>query len=77
MEQEFILNLREALELDGQPVTLNDHFRNYEEWNSLKELSLLAMLDAEYGIEIEMKELNRHKTVGDLLKLIAVHSSRQ
>jgi len=77
MEQEFILKLREALELDGQPVTLNDHFRNYEEWNSLKELSLLAMLDAEYGIEIEMKELNRHKTVGDLLKLIAVHSSRQ
>jgi acyl carrier protein len=77
MEQEFILKLREALELDGQPVNLNDNFRNYEEWNSLKELSLLALLDAEYGIEIEMNELNRHKTVGDLLELIAIHSSRQ
>jgi len=77
MKKDFIINLKEALELDGQVVKLSDTFRDYEEWSSLKELSLIAMLDSEYGIEIEMNELNRHKTVGDLLELIAVHSSRQ
>jgi acyl carrier protein len=77
MKKDFIINLKEALELDGQVVKLSDTFRDYEEWSSLKELSLIAMLDSEYCIEIEMKELNRHKTVGDLIELIAIHSSRQ
>lgn len=46
-------------------------FRNYENYSSLTELSVLAMLDADFGIEIEMKEFNNYKTVEDLINLVS------
>ena len=52
-------------------LNLKTYFRDYETYSSLTELSVLAMLDSDFGIEIEMKDFNNYKTVGDLIKLVS------
>ena len=71
MKEKVIIALAEALEMDSSKIKNEDIFRDYEEYSSLTELSVLAMLDSDFGIEIEMKEFNRYQTVGDLIKLVS------
>ena len=68
MEEKFINAFKEALEMEDQDVSLNDKFRDFEEWDSLSRLSLIAMLDEEYGVQIEEGEFEKLETVGDILK---------
>lgn len=70
MEERFIENLIEALEIEEHEVSLSDEFRNYEEWDSLNRLSLIAMLDDEYNLQIETEEFESLKTVEDLMNRI-------
>lgn len=65
-EREFAANVSDALELDGRTFAMTDDFRWYEGWDSLAELSLVAMLDTEYGVEIEKTDLDRLVTIRDL-----------
>lgn len=76
MEDKIIAALAEALEMDPTQINQADKFRDYENYSSLTELSVLAMLDSEFGIEIEMKEFNNHKTVNDLFRLVSDSSSK-
>jgi acyl carrier protein len=76
MEEKLITNLAEALEMQSNQIKSEDKFRNYENYSSLTELSVLAMLDSEFGIEIEMSEFNKYLTVGDLVQLVTGQSSK-
>jgi acyl carrier protein len=71
MEEKLINALAEALEIDAGVINVEDNFRDYESYGSLTELSVLAMLDSDFGIELEMKDFNRYKTVGDLVSLVS------
>ena len=71
MNEKLISALAEALEIDKGQIKPEDCFRDYETYSSLTELSVLAMLDSDFGIEIEMKDFNNYKTVGDLIKLVS------
>lgn len=71
MEEKVINALAEALEMELSEISIGDSFRDYENYSSLTELSVLAMLDSDFGIEIEMTEFNLHRTVGDLIKLVS------
>lgn len=71
MEEKLISSLAEALEMNSSEIKLSDTFRDYEAYSSLSELSVIAMLDSEFGIEIEMVEFNKYKTVADLAALIS------
>lgn len=68
MEEKFISLFKEALEIDGRELQLSDTFRDYDEWDSLSYLSVIAMLDDEYGIEIETEDFVMLKTLGDLIE---------
>jgi acyl carrier protein len=70
MKDKLISALAEALEMDSSQIRVEDNFRDYDSYSSLTELSLLAMLDSDFGVEIEMKEFNNYKTVMDLVKLV-------
>lgn len=70
MKDKLVNSLAEALEMDSGMINADDVFRNYENYSSLTELSVLAMLDSDFGIEIEMKEFNNYKTVKDLICLV-------
>ncbi|MCT4588716.1 MAG: acyl carrier protein [Carboxylicivirga sp.] len=70
MEKEFLEFFKDALEIEDREVKMNDEFREFEEWSSLGQLSLIAMLDDEYDIVIETDEFEQLLTVGDVLKVI-------
>ncbi|HEM49133.1 MAG TPA: acyl carrier protein [Caldithrix sp.] len=74
MKEKLIGALAEALEMDPMQINEEDYFRDYDNYSSLSELSVLAMLDSEFGVEIEMKEFNDYITVGDLIKLASKRS---
>jgi acyl carrier protein len=67
MEQEFCKNLEETLEIESKTVEPSDIFRDYDEWDSLGQLSLIAMLDEEYEVEIESEDFKTLITVQDLI----------
>lgn len=71
MKEKLIIALAEALEMEAIIIKSTDQFRDYENYSSLSELSVLAMLDSEFGVEIEMKEFDKYITVGDLFKLVS------
>lgn len=71
MEEKLISALAEALEMDSTRISTGDKFRDYETYSSLSELSLLAMLDSEFGIEVEMSEFVKYQTVDDLIQLVS------
>ena len=66
MEKEFIAKLKEILEIEDRELNLTDEFRTYDEWDSLAYLSVIALFDEEYDIQIEEAEFKKLRTVGDL-----------
>lgn len=72
--KEFIAKFAEALELeDISVVNENTTFRDLDEWNSLSFLSVIAMLDEEYDIQIENAQFRELKTLGDIASYIESH----
>lgn len=67
MEKEFFAKLKEILEIEDRELNLSDEFRTYEEWNSLAYLSVIALFDEEYDIQMEEVEFKKLRTVGDLI----------
>ena len=67
MEEKFIELFKETLEIEDRELALSDEFRHYDEWDSLSQLSLIAMLDDEYSVEIENEDFVMIKTLQDLI----------
>ena len=63
--EKFIAKFAEAIERDGE-IKMEDEFRNYDEWGSLVYLSVVVMMEKEYGVQIEKKKKKKLKTVQDL-----------
>ena len=70
MEQKFIENLKEVLEIEDREISMNDQFRSYDEWDSLAYLSVIAMLDEEYDKQIEAADFKKLITVQDLFDAV-------
>ena len=60
--EKFIKLFAEALEREGE-IKMEDEFRNYEEWSSIAYLSVIAMMDEEYDIQIEEADFKKLRTV--------------
>ena len=70
MEEKFIELLKDVLEIEDHEVKLTDKFRDYEEWDSLARLSVIAMLDEEFDVIIEDAEFKKLVTVEDLINAV-------
>lgn len=67
----FIEKFAEAIEIDDTAALNGDTvFRNLSEWDSLSYLSVIAMLDEEYGIQIEQADLKKLVTLNDMANYI-------
>ena len=71
MEEKFIDALKEALDMEDQEVNFSDNFRDYDTWDSLSRLSLIAVLDSEFDVQIEDAEFAKLVTVEDLYNAVA------
>lgn len=67
--ERFIELFKEATEIE-QEVQMTDEFREYEDWDSLAYLSVIAMMDEEYGVQIEGTEFKKLRTIQDLFDAI-------
>jgi len=65
MKDKFIEQFKEVLEIEDREISLEDVFRDYDEWDSLVQLSLIAMLDEEFEVSIEEDDFEKLVTVGD------------
>ena len=63
---EFILKLEDLFEMQSGSVLPSDLFRDYESWDSLALLSLMAMLEDEYGKTIPREVFEKLNTIEDL-----------
>jgi acyl carrier protein len=69
-ESELLLILEEVFEKDSVEMKVEDSFKDYDEWDSLTQLSLVATLDDEFDININSDELEKINTIQDILNLI-------
>jgi acyl carrier protein len=66
---DFIEKLKEVLEIEDREINPTDIFRDYDEWDSLAYLSVIAYLDEEFDIQIEEAEFKKLITVEDLYNI--------
>jgi acyl carrier protein len=71
--EEFCEKLADNLETDE--VKLENVLKDFEECDSLSALSIIAMVDSDFGVTIFAKDIMKIKTVKDLLSLIQKKSS--
>ena len=76
MEAKLLDLFKEVLEIEDKEISLNDEFREYDEWDSLAYLSVIAMLDDEFEIVIETEDFKKIRTVGDLLKEVKERTNK-
>lgn len=70
MEAEFLEMITEVLEIEDREIQLADVFRDYDEWDSLARLTLIAEIDDKYNMVIEEEAFKNAITLGDLLNEI-------
>ena len=70
MEKKIIEQLKDILEIENIEVNLEDNFRDYENWDSMAALSVIAMIDDEFGVVINGEDFRNLKTVGDLIQAV-------
>ncbi|MEI7911059.1 MAG: acyl carrier protein [Verrucomicrobiota bacterium] len=56
--------------LDAESVSESDVLGEFDEWDSLSILSIIAMLDSNHGVNLTAADLNGARTVGDLWQLV-------
>jgi len=66
-QNEFIIAFADAIDKDASLINVEDTFRDYEEWDSIALLSLVAMLDDNYSVNIPREIFERLETIQDLI----------
>ena len=65
---EFLKKIAGILEVDDMKET--DELKAFPQWDSLAVLSVIAMLDANYGVNLHAAEFERITTAADLWNLV-------
>jgi acyl carrier protein len=65
---EFNTKLADILGVES--VTESDLLEDFEEWDSLSILSVIAMLDSDYGVNLTSANLRDAKTVAELWQIV-------
>lgn len=69
--KDFIENFAAQFDdTDASEIKAETVFKDLDEWSSLIALSIIAMVDEEYDIQIKGDDVRRCDTVGDLFSLI-------
>jgi acyl carrier protein len=66
MLSNIIKMFEEILERDTGTINAHDEFREYEEWDSLAYLSVIAKIDEDYHFVIPRDEFQKIRTIEDL-----------
>lgn len=73
MLQKIINLMAECLEKEPEEIKDTDEFREYEEWDSLAYLSVIAAIDDAYGMVIPVEDFRACRTVKALADYVEAH----
>ena len=65
---EFLSKIAEILEVES--VNETDDLKSFSQWDSLAVLSVIAMLDANYGVNLRAADLQAAETAGALWAVV-------
>jgi len=69
--QEFIKNFANQFEeTDPSVFTKDTVFKDLDEWSSLMALSIIAMVDEEYGVTLKGDDIRSANTLEDLFNIV-------
>lgn len=69
--EDFIQNFADQLDdTSAEALTPETAFRELDDWSSLAALSIIAMVDEEYGVSIASDAFKNSKTIQDLFDQI-------
>jgi len=70
--QEKLLKLMEEVfeDIDTSSFALQTEFKNNDEWDSMTALSLITILDQEFGISISGEKIKELNTIEELILFI-------
>ena len=57
-------------ETDAEVFTPETRFRDLDEWSSLIGLSIILMVDEEYGITLGADDMKKAETIEDLFNIV-------
>lgn len=68
---EFITNFAEQFdEIDASEIQATTIFKDLDEWSSMIALSVIAMIDAEYDVQVKGTDIRDSNTVEDLFNKV-------
>jgi acyl carrier protein len=65
---DFMKKIAEILEVES--VSEGDDLKKYPQWDSLAVLSVIAMLDANYSVNLRAADIQQTGSVGELWKVV-------
>lgn len=68
-KNEFLTELEDILQRE-EPCLESDSLEDYEEWDSLSKMAVMAYFNKNFGVEIRLNDLKEIKLVSDLIKLV-------
>lgn len=70
--KDFVQNFADQFDdTELEVFTPETNYRELEEWSSLIALSVLAMIDEEYDVQLKGEEMRATKTIQELFDLVA------
>lgn len=69
-EQEKIALLEETIEVDEGTLTAESILADIDEYDSMSKLSIIVMMEDEFGKKLTSSDFKGFKTVGDILAVM-------
>jgi len=74
--QGFIAKISEQFdETDPSEIKLDTKFKTLVDWSSMVALSIIAMVDEEYGVIIKGDDIRKSTTIEDLFNIVKGYKS--
>lgn len=69
--KDFIENFAAQFDdTDASVFTAETEFKDLDEWSSMAALSIIAMVDEEYDVQIKGDDIRKAKTINDLFNIV-------
>ena len=69
-EREKLAMLEDMLELDEGDLTMDKALEDIDEYDSMAKLSLIVMMEDEFGVKLTGDVIRGFETVGDIVALM-------
>lgn len=69
--KDFLENFAGQFDDEPEGLTLETTFRDIDGWSSIVALSVMAMVDEEYDVQLTADEMRKANTIGDLYNTVS------